>query len=333
MIQSDSVSIIVPTFNGGHRISKCLEALISQTGGKRAEIIVVDDGSTDGTYGVVSAHPGVRVIRQENAGPAAARNRGANDAQGDILLFTDDDCVPNSDWLLSMLAPFADPNVVGAKGVYMTRQHQLTARFVQLEYEDKYRNLARVENIDFIDTYSAAFRRKQFLEVKGYDTSFPVACAEDVELSFRMSAKGWVMKFVPDAAVYHTHPSSLGWYLRKKYKFAFWRMYAVSKNPEKAVKDSHTPQLMKFQLLLLPLLLSAFIVDLLLREKFLLSAVIIVGYYLTTIPFSFRNMRKDPAVAIVSPLFLAARSCAQFLGVLGGTIYVWQQKRSVHRLS
>ena len=77
-----------------------------------------------------------------------------------------------------------------------------------------------------------------------------MACAEDIELSYRMSARGWKMKFAPAAIVYHTHPDTLSRYLKKKYKFAFWRVLAVRKNPSKAVKDSHTPQLMKLQLLI-----------------------------------------------------------------------------------
>ena len=114
--------------------------------------------------------------------------------------------MPN--WLDAMLAPFKDPGVVGAKGIYRTRQKSLAARFVQIEYEDKYRLMAGLASIDFIDTYSAAFRRDRFLEMNGYDTSFPVACAEDIELSYRMSARGWKMKFVPAAIVYHTHPDT-----------------------------------------------------------------------------------------------------------------------------
>ena len=133
---------------------------------------------------------------------------------------------------------------------------------MQIEYEDRYRLMAGLPSIDFIDTYSAAFRRERFLEMSGYDTSFPVACAEDVELSYRMSARGWKMKFAPAAIVYHTHPDTLSRYLKKKYKFAFWRVLAVRKNPSKAVKDSHTPQLMKLQLLFAPALLLALAFDL-----------------------------------------------------------------------
>src|SRR5208283_5998234 len=102
----------------------------------------------------------------------------------------------------------------------------------------------------------------RFLEMSGYDDSFPVACAEDIELSYRMSARGWKMKFAPAAIVYHTHPDGFWPYLKKKYKFAFWRVLAVRKNPGKAVKDSHTPQLMKFQLLFPPMLLLAAAFDL-----------------------------------------------------------------------
>src|SRR6202008_3724577 len=116
--------------------------------------------------------------------------------------------------------------------------------------------------IDFIDTYSAGFRRDRFLEMNGYDTTFPVACAQDVELSYPISQRGWNMKFTPAAVVYHTHPCTLWAYIKKKYKFAFWRVLAVRKNPGKAVKDSHTPQLMKLQLLFAPVLLLTDALDL-----------------------------------------------------------------------
>lgn len=177
-----SVSIIIPTFNGASRIGNCLDALLKQTHNCDTEILVVNDGYTDETADVVARYPRVRLINQANAGPAAARNHGAKEAKGTIILFTDDDCVPTPDWLRSMIAPFENPEVVGVKGVYRSSQRSLMARFVQLEYEDRYRLMARLPSIDFIDTYSAGFRIDRFLEMKGYDTSFPVACAEDAEL-------------------------------------------------------------------------------------------------------------------------------------------------------
>ena len=320
-IQARSASIVIPTFNGASRIGNCLDSLVKQTAGRNVEILVVDDGSTDNTANVVRGHSSVRLITQANAGPASARNRGAVEAQGEILLFTDDDCVPMPDWLEAMLGAFKGPEVVGAKGIYRTHQKSLAARFVQIEYEDKYRLMAGLPSIDFIDTYSAGFRRTRFLEMAGYDTSFPVACAEDVELSYRMSARGWKMKFVPAAIVYHTHPDTLSRYLKKKYKFAYWRMLAVRKNPSKGVKDSHTPQIMKVQLLFAPALLLAVIFDLAARPTVPVSALVLVSFLLTTLPFTLRAIRKDVIVGILSPILLAARACAQVLGVIAGLMY------------
>ncbi len=324
-IEGPSVSIIIPTFNGADRIGNCLNALSAQAERHNAEIVVVNDGSTDNTADVVQVFSRVRLLNQANAGPAAARNRGATEARGSILLFTDDDCVPMEDWLDAMLEPFSDPDVVGTKGVYRTRQKSLTARFVQIEYEDRYRMMQGFTYIDFVDTYSAAFRRDRFLEMAGYDTSFPLACAEDVELSYRMSARGWKMKFAPRAIVYHTHPDTIASYLKKKYKFAFWRVLAVRKNPSKGIKDSHTPQLMKLQLLFLPALLFALAIDLTLGPQKSLSLLVLASFVLSTLPFTLRAIAKDPIVGLLSPALLAARACSQLLGIVRGMIYARRQ--------
>lgn len=319
--EARSISIIIPTFNGARRIGKCLDSLRYQARQRNAEILVVDDGSTDNTAEVVRRYSGVRLIQQANAGPAAARNRGASEASGEVILFTDDDCVPAEDWLETMLKPFADPDVIGAKGVYRTKQKKLIARWVQLEYEDRYRHMRHFRDIDFVDTYSAAFRRQHFLTMSGYDTSFPVACAEDVELSYRMSSRGWKMKFVPDAVVFHTHPDTLSSYFRKKYKFAFWRVLAIRKNPGKGIRDSHTPQIMKLQLLFGPALLASLAIDFARHSPPLLSAVVVIAFLASALPFAMRVLRKDPIIGLLSPGLLAARACAQFFGVVAGSIY------------
>ena len=219
--------------------------------------------------------------------------------------------------------------VIGVKGTYCTRQRQLAARFVQVEYEDKYRLMAGQPSIDFVDTYSAGFRRDNFLEMNGYDTSFPVACAEDVELSYRMSARGWKMVFVPRAVVCHTHPDSFSRYLKKKYKFAFWRVLAVRKNPSKGVKDSHTPQVMKLQLLFAPALVTAIAFDLLVRPAVPASAVVLGAFVLSTLPFAARAFAKDPLIGLLSPAILAARACAQVLGVAAGVMFAGRKQAQV----
>lgn len=97
---------------------------------------------------------------------------GAAEAKGAIILLADDDCVPAPDWLSEITVPFEDPVIVGVKGAYRTRQASLIARFVQYDHEDRYRMMEALADIDFVNTYSAAFRRDHFLELNGYDTRF-----------------------------------------------------------------------------------------------------------------------------------------------------------------
>lgn len=240
------ISVIIPVFNGGRTLPDCLQAVQHQTH-PPDEIIVVDDGSTDDTA-AVAARFGVTVLSQPNAGPAAARNRGAEAARGSILLFTDADCAPAPDWIERMSAPFADPTVAGAKGEYRTRQRELIARFVQQEYQDRYDRMAGRSQIDFVDTYSAAYRRDVFLAAGGFDSTFPTASVEDQEFSFRLTEQGHRLVYVPGAIVYHQHDRDLVQYVRRKYWIGFWKAVVMRRYPAKLVRDAHTPQTLKAQM-------------------------------------------------------------------------------------
>src|SRR3989344_5737696 len=104
---SPSASVIIPAFNSAATIKACIDALRSQDFPAGAEIIVADDGSADDTA-AIAKKAGAKVVSQGNAGPAKARNLGAKNANGEILLFTDADCVPQKNWLSEMMRPFAD---------------------------------------------------------------------------------------------------------------------------------------------------------------------------------------------------------------------------------
>jgi cellulose synthase/poly-beta-1,6-N-acetylglucosamine synthase-like glycosyltransferase len=320
--EKPSISVVIPAYNAENLISGCLQALLNQTvDDSRYEILVVDDGSADNTSAVVRNFENVRLIRQENKGPAAARNEGAKKARGDLIFFTDADCIPRKDWIEEMVRPFEDDcEIAGVRGSYMTKQRELAARFVQIEYEDKYDLLKKDHYIDFVDTYSAGFRRDIFLKFGGYDTSFPVACAEDVELSFRMSVQGYKMVFNSNATVYHRHPRFFFDYFKKKYKFAYWRMLAVKKNPEKLIRDSHTPQVMKLQTVFFPLLVLTIFIGYFSTKLIYLSILVVIAFFISTIPFVMKAMKKDFAIALLSPFILVGRSISQFFGVFNGTI-------------
>ncbi len=316
-----NVSIIVPAYNAANTIEGCLTALLAQNFPRDAsEIIVVDDGSTDATPEIVARFPMVQLIRGEHRGAAAARNLGAQHARGDILLFTDADCEPTPDWLAQMLAPFADDQVVGAKGIYRTRQREWIARFVQLEYAEKYARMARERFIDFIDTYSAAYRRDVFLRHQGFDESFPGASVEDQEFSFRLARQGYKMVFVPQAIVYHRHVTSLGAYAKRKFWIGYWKVHVHAHHPGKVWRDAHTPTTLKIQVALCAAFLALLVIGLFLPITLLAAAIIAGLFLITTLPLITLIARCDPVIVLIAPMMIGVRAAALGFGLATGIL-------------
>lgn len=312
MAEQPKMSVIVPAYQAGDAIDRCLEALEHQTVPRESyEIVVVDDGSRDETADRVRSHDGVRLLSQAHAGPACARNLGAKHARGDLLLFTDCDCEPMQDWIERMVTPLCSDGIVGVKGAYLSHQREVVARFVQMEYEDKYERMARWESIDFVDTYAAGYRRDVFLANGGFDPTFPEASVEDQEFSFRLARLGHRMAFVPEARVYHQcHAHNLWSYWQRKFKIGFWKVLVAKRHPTKILHDSHTPQALKLQVLLVGLTGLCFLGTLLWPPLIWGVGIVALLFLLTTLPFAFKAWRKDPVVAVLSPALLLVRALA-----------------------
>jgi glycosyltransferase involved in cell wall biosynthesis len=310
------ISIVIPAYNVEKNIGACLDALIAQSDAD-TEIIVVDDGSTDATRTIAEAK-GVRVLTQKNCGAASARNAGAIAAHGELVLFIDGDCVPKENWLAAMRAPFAAPEIIGAGGMKQTQQRGIIPRFIQMEFDYRYDRERKLHHIDFIDSGTAAYRREVFLQNRGFDTT--LADAEDVDLSYRLAARGYKMAFASDAIVYDPHPESLIDYLRRKYAYAFWRTQVYARYPGKMLSDSRTPQTQKIQGVLVGLLGIAILATPIWREAIWLVGLLVGLFGLTTLPFIARFIRYEPLIALMSPLFLALAAIAGALGVALGAL-------------
>jgi glycosyltransferase involved in cell wall biosynthesis len=312
------ISIIVPARNAESSIAQCLDALLNQTmDASSYEIIVVDNGSADRTA-EIAEQQGAQLLREDKRGAAAARNRGIRAASGEIICFTDADCLPTESWLEEMISPFSDPQIAGCKGSYLTRQHEIVARFVQIEYEDKYDRLLGLQNIDFIDTYSAAYRRNVLVSVGGFDES--IYYVEDQELSFRVARLGKKMVFQPSAAVYHSHSNSFWKYFKKKFMIAYWKAQILRRPPGKAINDSHTPQTMKIQIALVASLGLAAAAALFISIAWLIFALLSLLFLFSTAPFVIKAWGKDKLVALISPVLLLGRAIAQTLGIIWSTL-------------
>lgn len=310
-------SVVVPAFNAAATIDACLRALLDQTVPReRYEVIVVDDGSTDATATLVNAYP-VALLRQAHAGPASARNLGARAARGEILLFTDADCVPARDWIARVAAPLeADRGVAAVKGACISDQTALVARFGQAELAYKFARLAARGEIDFLDTYCAAVRRDLFWQAGGFDPSFPVASNEDTQFSFDLAARGGRIVFAPDAVVAHRHPESLGHYLRRKWRHGFWRAPVYRRHPGKAAGDSYTPRTFQVQFVA-AVLATACAIFPPLRPLARPAAVVFV---VATVPFARRAKAAGWDVALAAPVLLYLRALALAGGLLAGVL-------------
>jgi glycosyltransferase involved in cell wall biosynthesis len=212
-----SLSVVIPTYNRSVTLQKVLSAYFQQSAvSSIAEIVVVDDGSSDATGAVVdrlakgSATP-IRYFRQENKGPAAARNLGIREAASEIILFTDDDIIPQPalvaehlDW--HRTSPELSVAVLG----YVAWDPELNPTPFMRWYGShgalfSYADFAGRRQIDYRYLYTCNVSLKtEFLRSNGtFDEDFKSAAYEDTELAYRLNKAGLRLLYNPRAIAYH----------------------------------------------------------------------------------------------------------------------------------
>jgi GT2 family glycosyltransferase len=198
------ISVIIPTRNGARTLATCLESLRASSF-PAAEIIAVDDASTDAT-GDIARRFDCRVIRaDENIGAARAKNHGAREATGDVLFFTDDDVIVSRDALARLAENFDDPRIAGVVGLLESKIpfDDFASNFKNLWMRFTYERMPR-ERIGLFYTSVAAIRREIFLQLGGFDENYRGASiAEDTEFGQRAWAAGHNIILDPGVAVTH----------------------------------------------------------------------------------------------------------------------------------
>ncbi len=205
-------SVIVPTRDRPLALEACLSALDAQTMADRLEVVVVDDGSVGGdtVAQVVARHPSARLVRQDGAGPAAARNAGGRAARGDMLLFTDDDCEPEVDWAEELLAAIREGAEAVAGRTLNTRGALADASEVIS------RAPASVE--PFAPSNNLACTKDVF-EAVPFDESYRQAAAEDRDWCARLASSGHALRSRPSARVHHRPRLSLSSFVRRQVRY------------------------------------------------------------------------------------------------------------------
>lgn len=213
----ESLTIVIPTFNRQDKLKKALEAHLNQSARSSIrELIVVDDGSTDNTRKIVSEIAGiapfaVRYFRQEKKGPAAARNLGIREAQGGLVLFTDDDIIPTVDLVqqhLSSHGQRTEPHLAVLGYVTWAPEVQATPFMDWYESDGMlfgYDHLQTGVEPDYRYFYTCNISLKtEFLRKTGlFDEEFRDAAFEDVEYGYRLQKAGMRISYNRNAVSYH----------------------------------------------------------------------------------------------------------------------------------
>jgi glycosyltransferase involved in cell wall biosynthesis len=196
------ISVVIPTYNRLDILTKCLKAMEDQRWQGKYEVIVVDDGSTDGTVEFLTAQPfaHVRLFTQEHGGPAAARNLGVAQAQGDTIIFIDSDLVVTPVFLEVHATTLAQHE---GENVFTYGRVVNTSNFDHPESEP-------FKITDFSAAYFATGNvaiAKHWLQKAGpFDEAFSLYGWEDLELGVRLKKLGLRLIKCPEAVGYHWHP-------------------------------------------------------------------------------------------------------------------------------
>ena len=233
------VSVVIPAYNAESTIGQAVEHSLAQgKGPMEVEVVVVDDGCTDDTA-IIAESAGATVIRQENAGPAAARNRGWESATGQVICFTDSDCVPSAGWIENLLDGFTDGEVGAVAGSYeIANSNSWLAHWVHREIMERHKRMPPF--VRAFGSYNVAIPRYVLEASGGFDPAYRQASGEDNDLSYRLAKMGWRIAFRPQAKVAHHHPEKVWKYLLEQYRHGFWRAKLYKDYPEMIRGDDYT---------------------------------------------------------------------------------------------
>jgi len=301
------VSVIVPARNEAGQVGRVVRRVLAQAApGWAVEVLVVDDGSTDGTVGAAEA-AGARVIRLEErpggGNPAFARNHGAAAARGSVLVFLDCDCLPRAGWLGGLLARLETAEIVGGS-LAMPPSLGFTAR---LDYYCGWYHVHERRPAGPISHHppgNLAVRRDCFERTIGFVDRQPIAYAhEELAWQAQALASGNRMRFAPEAIVDHYNRPGIGNLLARNYRWGYSALPAKTESGNARFAGAYRHPLAL--ILLAPALAP-------------LTTIYIVGCWI-------RAGRLEPIACL--PLVLAARFAYSAGMVTGGLRWLAARRR------
>lgn len=234
-----AVSAIVCTRNGRDRIGGCLRALQASQCRHGFEIVVVDDGSTDGTPDFIRQHfPEVVLEQIPPSGLSAARNAGARIAKADILAYTDDDCIPDRNWLqqvIDFLGGHPDHAAVGGPNLPQQPTHWREAVVCAAPGAPSH-VLLNDTDAEHLPGCNLVVRKQALEQIGGFDSRFHTA-GDDVDFCWRLQDADLRLGFSPAAFVWHWRRPTLRAYLRQQLGYGRAERMLIAKHPRRFNHD------------------------------------------------------------------------------------------------
>jgi glycosyltransferase involved in cell wall biosynthesis len=335
-MQPPKVSVIVCSYNGEGRIRQTLESLQKQSY-KNMEVIVVDDGSTDGTSKVAKEYDFKLIRFGRNRGLAVARNQGVKESTGEIVVFTDDDCVADKDWIKNLTKTYAEnPEAQGVGGrieaystdtllekyAYFTR-HPIYVHRPYIESHHRIINYLRDflgmndskllkdgQKIRGMMGANSSFRRSIIEEVGERDEQFR-NYGEDWDLNIRLSKIGASLIYSDKAVIRHKHRTIFKSFI--KHMFKYGEVYYTMHKKHKEVG---------FLLPLIPALFIIFLAVGLISNNWNFLIFLTGAYFLLSLPHSIKTFKRHRSIRFVltMPVIDFIRELSYFLGSIAGVI-------------
>ena len=224
------VTAVIPARDAAATFEACLDSLLvilARPGSGLARILVVDDGSRDGTVAIARSR-GVEVMQSGGRGAGAARNAGIAAASTELVWFVDADCVAFPDALDHLRPHLADPGVAAAGGTYaIAPEATLLERLIHEEIQVRHDRMP--DEVDFLATFDVVYRRSVLESVGGFDERY--LKGQDAELAFRVVEAGHRLRFDRRSRVRHHHADRLARYLKVQRQQGYWRVALHLEHP------------------------------------------------------------------------------------------------------
>ncbi|MDA1092665.1 MAG: glycosyltransferase [Acidobacteria bacterium] len=230
--QWPEVSVVVCAYNAADTIDECLTSLAGLTY-PRTQIIVINDGSRDDTSAIARRYAGVLVIDLLNGGLSAARNAGLGAATGTIVAYTDADCRVDRDWLTYLVQPLLSADIAGAGGPNVVPADDgWIAQCVARTPGGPTHVMLDDRTAEHVPGCNMAFRREALLAVDGFNAIY-LRAGDDVDICWRLQARGLRIGFAPAALVWHRHRNRIGAFWRQQVGYGEGETWLDAHHPEK----------------------------------------------------------------------------------------------------